>query len=69
LGLIVAIRDERPVGSQEQPQRRQGEETDVDGRSQSRHVAPRFFPSADQRPVAVIVHNDTDNPIPSRGVA
>ena len=42
LALIVGVPGEGPVGGQEQPQRGQGEESHVDGRSQPGHLAPRF---------------------------
>ena len=42
LVLIVGALDERAVGGQEQPQRRQDEEPPIDGRSQPGHVVPRF---------------------------
>ena len=66
LALIVGVPGKGPVGGQEQPQRGQGEESHIDGCSQPSHLAPRFNGYA---AIAVIVHNNTDNPDPSRGVA
>ncbi len=64
---------EGPVGGEEQPQRSQGEENHIDGGSQPGHLTPHFDGHTATfgylRLFAVIVHNDTDNPDPSRGVA
>ena len=42
LALIVGLAHDGPVGRQEQPQRGQGEESQIDGRPQPSHLVPHF---------------------------
>ena len=65
-GLIVGSAGEGPVGGQKQPQRGQGEESQVDGGSQAQSFRASIL---DYAATAVSLHNATDNSHPSRGVA